>query len=230
MREDGTANYLLVDSSTGEVIAGYEQPPFCAPTHTHGEKKQLSEKFKNNLKKILIVIGIVVSFFLYSFVQVYFEREHYEEGFSDGNEYALANLPESELYSLIYDDIYSISMDKMFDDYLDLKGDSYVLKRLFDSLGAPTILFYLSDFSGKQYVSLDDVDAISSDNSDESSSAFARGYIKGLNEERERNDADWTQFFEDAKLVNPITEEPINSKEDFEKWKLAYYATLNDED
>jgi hypothetical protein len=54
--------------------------------------------------------------------------------------------------------------------------------------------------------------------------AYHRGLIEGMRAERERNDDEWDRFFEDAKLKNTISGNPIRSRKDFYEWKKAYDA------
>ena len=48
------------------------------------------------------------------------------------------------------------------------------------------------------------------------------GFRDGADMERLENDAEWSMFFEDAQLKNTITGEPIESRDDFQKWRVDY--------
>lgn len=56
--------------------------------------------------------------------------------------------------------------------------------------------------------------------------AYDSGYNDGVSDERAKSDDEWDQFFLDAMLVNPYTDEPIQSREDFYEWKTMYDAEL----
>ena len=58
--------------------------------------------------------------------------------------------------------------------------------------------------------------------------AYWHGYQDGVSAEREKNSAEWAQFFETAKLKNTISGVPIKSREDFYKWKeqVINYARM----
>lgn len=52
--------------------------------------------------------------------------------------------------------------------------------------------------------------------------AYRSGLSDGVNQERQRNASEWSNFFSDAKLKDTITGQPIRNLEDFYRWKVAF--------
>ena len=53
-------------------------------------------------------------------------------------------------------------------------------------------------------------------------SAYHSGLSDGINQERQRAAAEWSNFFRDAQLKDTITGQPIRNLEDFHRWKAAF--------
>ena len=53
-------------------------------------------------------------------------------------------------------------------------------------------------------------------------SAYHSGLSDGINQERQRAAAEWSNFFRDAQLQDTITGQPIRNLEDFHRWKAAF--------